>query len=345
MAICFILLRDSVVCNSRADQTAPVNIEQIMAHLNFNKADRQALLDGQILSTGMPEMEQLREELAVAAVMLVVRAPMEKVVAAYLDGNSFRQNSDILEYKMIGSTEKSSPSIEEDFKTVGFTREESSEVKRIIDFNGGSTFNLSEDEIKQLRAVDSNDSNVGYKVSAIFRNILKERYQAYFFQGLEAVGPYARGGVKRSFPRRELTVAVGSIKLLENHFPEFYQSLLKYPVEDDKSVKNEFYWFKIKMDNRPMFHLSHYMATIRKHYAIMAELQFYVGHSYNSQLTVIGCVPYEAGTVVFCANRTFTDQVAGFGSSLKRNVGRRRIEDAISEHFVKLRRILESGVD
>lgn len=30
----------------------------------------------------MPEIEQLREELAVAAVMLVVKAPMEKVVAA-----------------------------------------------------------------------------------------------------------------------------------------------------------------------------------------------------------------------------------------------------------------------
>ena len=50
-------------------------------------------------------------------------------------------------------------------------------------------------------------------------------------------------------------------------------------------------------------------------------------------LTIIGCMPYEGGSVVFCTNRTFTDQVTGFGSSLKRSVGRQRIEDAISEHF------------
>lgn len=174
------------------------------------------------------------------------------------------------------------------------------------------------------------------------RRILVERYRSYLIRGLEAVKPYDRGRVKRSLPRRELTVAVGSIQLLENHFPDFYQSLLKYPEEGGKRVKNEFYWFKHKMDKRPMFQLSHYMADIRNHYALMAELQFYVEHTYNSMLTIIGCVPYEVGTVVFCTNRTFTDQVAGFGSSLKRSVGRRRIEDAISDQFAKLRSMLES---
>jgi hypothetical protein len=85
------------------------------------------------------------------------------------------------------------------------------------------------------------------------------------------------------------------------------------------------------------------MTYINSHYGIVAELQFYVEHTYNSMFTIIGCVPYEDGTVVFCANSTFTDQVTGFGSSLKRSIGRRRIEDAVSSHFAKLRSVLESN--
>ncbi|HTP05328.1 MAG TPA: hypothetical protein VMM54_09260 [Nitrospirota bacterium] len=342
MAAFLILALNFVTEVARADQEPPITIDQMMAHLSFDKSHKEALLDGKILSTGMPEMEQLRHELGVAAVMLVVKVPMKKVVAAYLDGESFRQNSDIIEYKMIRSTRKSSPAEEENFKPIGFTEEESSEVKKLLNFKGGETFNFSPDEIKQFQVINPKDSAVRDKVSLLLRRILVERYRSYLIQGLEAVKPYDRGRGKHSYPRKELTAAVGSTKLLESHFPDFYQSLLKYPEEVDKSIANEFYWFKTKMDNRPAFQLSHYMADIRSHYGVVAELQFYVEHTYNSMLTTIGCVPYEGGTVVFCANRTFTDQVAGFGSSLKRPVGRRRVEDAISEHFAKLRSVLES---
>ena len=342
MAICSIIVLDFVAQNAGADQKPPVTIDQIMAHLAFDKSNKNALLDGKILSTGMPGMEQQREELAVAAVMLVVKAPMEKVVFAFLNGESFRQNSDIIEYKMIQSTEKSSLPVKEVFKPIGFTENESAEVKKFIEFKGGSAFNFSQDEIKRIQAIDSRNSAVREKASTLLRRILLERYLSYSMRGLEAVKPYDRSRGKRSLPRRELTVAVGSIKLLENHFPDFYLSLLKYPQEGSKGVKNEFYWFKNNMDDRPAFQLSHYMADLRQQSAIIAELQFYVEHTYNSMLTIIGCVPYENGTVVFCTNRTFTDQVAGFGSSLKRSVGRRRIEEAISDHFAKLRNMLES---
>ena len=345
MVICFILVQDFVAQDARADQEPQVTIDKIMTHLAFDKSHKKALLSGKILSTAMPEMEKLREELAVAAVMLVVKAPVEKVVAAYLDGDSFRQNSDIIEFKMIKSTEKGGLAIEEDFRPIGFTKKESSEVEKIIDFKGGSTFNFSQDEIKQLQTIDSNDSPVRNKVSLFLRSVLVERYQSYFTRGLEAVKPYDRGEGKSSFPGRELTVAVGSSKLLENHFPGFYQSLLKYPEKTSKKIKNEFYWYKKMMDDRPTFELSHSMAEICNQYGIVAEVQFYVEHTYNSMLTIIGCVPYEGGTVVFCINRTFTDQVTGFGGSLKRFVGRGRIEDTISEHFEKLRSMLEASAN
>jgi hypothetical protein len=342
MAMWCILAQELTAQYTQAEQEPPVTIDQMMMHLGFDTSYKRSLLDGKILSTGMPEMERMREELAVAAVMLVVKAPMGKVVAAFLDGESFRQNSDIIEYKMIRSTAKSSPAADEDFKTIGYTDRESSEVKKLTDFKGGDLFNFSREEIEQFQVLGSKGPDIRDKVSLALRRILVERFQSYRIGGLEAVKPYERFKGRLSRPGRELTVAIASTKLLEDHFPDFYRSLLKYPEEVVRGVKNEFFWFKNRLDNRPTFQLSHYMADIRGNYAIVAELQFYVEHTYNSMLTIIGCVPYEGGTVVFCANRTFTDQVAGFGSSLKRSVGRRRVEDVISNHFAKLRRALES---
>lgn len=340
---CTILTQGFMVQNAHAGQKPPVTIDKIMAHLAFDKSYKKALLNGKILSTGMPEMEQLREELAVSAVMLVVRAPMEKVVAAYLNGESFRQSDDTIAYHLIHSAPNNGLPAKEDFKTIGFTKGELSEVKKLLDFKGGTAFNFSRDETEQFRGVDPKNPAVQEKVSLILRRILAERCQSYFSRGLMAVRPYERDRGKQSFPGRELTVAVASTQLLENHFPDFYQSLLKYPENIGKNIKNDFYWFKNRLDNRPVFQLCHYMADIRNHYAIVAELRFYVEHTYNAMLTVIGCVPFEGGTVVFCINRTFTDQVAGFGSNLKRNIGRRRIEDAVSKHFAKLRSLLEAG--
>ena len=343
MTVSLVLAYGVIASPACADQKPPVTIDQMMAHLGFDRSFKKALLEGKILSTGMPEMETLSEELAVAAVMLVVKAPMHKVVAAYLDGESFRQNSDIMEYKLIRRGSRGGGEIEEDFEPVGYTARESSEVEKLIAFNGGDTFNLSEDEIKQFEVIGQKDSNVRDKVSLVLRRVLMERYRSYLTRGLDAVKPYERSKDKRSYPGRELTDAVSSTKLLENHFPGFYQSLLKYPEEPGHGVKNEFYWFKNLLNNRPTFQLSHYMTDIRGHYGIVAELQFYVEHTYNSMFTLIGCVPFENGTVVFCANRTFTVHVAGFGSSLKRSIGRRRIEDAVSDHFAKLRNVLESN--
>ncbi len=343
IAIGLISAQALIVPNACPDQKLPVTVDQMMAHLGFDRSHKKSLLDGKILSTGMPEMENMREELAVAAVMLVVRAPMEKVVGAYLNGDSFRQDSNILEYKLIRAAKKGVSAAEEDFKPVGYTAKESSEVEKLLDFKGGDAFNFSQYEIKQFRAINQKDSDVRDKVSQVLRRILVGRYRSNLTRGLEGVKSYYRSKGRHSHPERELTVAVASAKLLENHFPDFYQSLLNYPEDPIKGVKSEFYWFKNLLENRPTFQLSHVMTDISGHYGIVAELQFYVEHTYNSMFTVIGCVPYEGGTVVFCANRTFTVQVTGFGSSLKRSIGRRRIEDAVSSHFAKLRSVLEAN--
>ena len=57
---------------------------------------------------------------------------------------------------------------------------------------------------------------------------------------------------------------------------------------------------------------------------LILSRQFYVGHSYNSNQLTIVCLPYSDGSLVFYANRNFTDQVAGFGSNLKNAIGHKQ---------------------
>jgi len=314
-----------------------------MEHMGFHPSLKDGLLNGKILSTGMPEMEKLSNELAVSAVMLVVRRPMPEVIKAYMDGATFRLDPDIIDHKLIADDLNSGPKAEAAFKGIQYTSGESSEIQKLLKASAGTTFNLNLAEIKQFRVIGQGDAKAREKVSSVYRRALLERFRAYLGQGVDGIARYDRSGKEFSSPAKELTIASASMKHLEKHFPDLYAVLLGFPKKSRGKIKHEFYWIKQKIGKRPAFILSHRMGEIRGEYGIVAEQQFYVGHSYNSLQALIGAVPYKGGTVVFYTNRVFTEQVTGFGSGIKRMVGRGRIEEAVAAHFKKLRMSLESG--
>ena len=83
--------------------------------------------------------------------------------------------------------------------------------------------------------------------------------------------------------------------------------------------------------------LAHRMFVDLPHGTLLAERQFYVGHSYNSLQVLVGAIPVQGGSVLFYRNRTFTDQVAGFGGAAKRGIGKTMMRDAISTKLEKIR--------
>ena len=133
--------------------------------------------------------------------------------------------------------------------------------------------------------------------------------------------------------------------LLRDHFADFYNGILSFPepAKGDKTpVEHRFFWLETRIQNRPTFVLTHHATDIDNGYALILEQQFYVSHSYNSMEAMIGCIPFEGGTVVFYTNRTFTDQVTGFASGIARNIGRSQIEKSVAAQLEKLRTVLES---
>jgi len=327
-----------------ADGTGPT-VAELMRHLGFAEHLEDGLRKGTVLSTGMPKVEQKKNELAVSAVMLVVRRPMAEVVDAYMDGEIFRLDPDLKAFKEIGTPATADEVTLASFAGIGYTSKETSEARKVTKFKHGEAFNLSAAETVSFQAIKHNDPELVNMVSEAWRTVLLDRYRDYLSEGTAGIEPYRRSRKKQVFPGKELIVATASMTLLRDHFAGFYEGILSFPEPvkgDETPVEHRFFWLETRVQNRPTFILTHHATDIDDNYAVILEQQFYVSHSYNSLEAMIGCVPFEGGTVVFYTIRTFTDQVTGFASGIARSIGRSQIQKSVTAQLEKLRTVLES---
>ncbi len=322
-----------------------VSVTRLLEHLGFEESKKSHLLDGKVISTGNPDKEQEKSEMAVSAVMLVIRRPLSDVVDAYMDGEVFRVQSGLTAWGEIDGAASGGNASRAAFDDVTYTAHEKKEARKVVGFKGGEAFNLDDDEIARFRKISTKDSQLVETVSAAWREVLFDRYQAYANGGLDAIEPYRRSRKKTVSPGKQLTVATASFTLLRDHFPWVYDEILTFPhpAPDTKTpVGHRFFWLIQEVQNRPNFVLVHHATDIDDQYAIIVEQQYYVGHSYNSLEAVLGCVPYEGGTVVFYTSRVFTCQVTGFASGIARGIGRKQIMSSVAEELERLRTALEA---
>ena len=69
----------------------------------------------------------------------------------------------------------------------------------------------------------------------------------------------------------------------------------------------------------------------------IADREFYVSHGYNTSQALSGLIPVPEGTLVVYATWVSTDQVAGFGSSAKKRIGRSVMANQITGIFERSR--------
>jgi hypothetical protein len=70
---------------------------------------------------------------------------------------------------------------------------------------------------------------------------------------------------------------------------------------------------------------------------VLLSRDFYVGHSFNDSQAAAGALPVNDGVVIFYANRTASDQVAGFMSSMRHSIGRGMMRDSLVEAMEEIR--------
>ena len=95
------------------------------------------------------------------------------------------------------------------------------------------------------------------------------------------------------------------------------------------------------MSGTPTYVLVHIVTVAEGAFRGFAQRQYYVSTGYNGEQAMAGFLPVEGGTIVAYAAHAFTDQVAGFGGAMKRNIGRRVMAEKLRAMFDEDRERLE----
>jgi len=311
-------------------------VDDVMTYLGFESQHKKALESGEILFTGRPELEALPQGIAVAGAMMLIERPPHVLVDAYLSDETLRSHSDILAFGG-APAEGGDVSLLSGFD---FSEGEQKEVRRLLRAKPGKEFNLAPGEIEQLAAA-AERSDAAKQVVATYRDALWQRLDDYRTSGLEGILPYARKSGKLASPAEEMRASLDSTVLLKKYFPGIHAALENYPDSMDGISNSRLLWIKKIVADRPMVALAHRLLLVDGDIAIVAEREFYAGHTYNSMLTLAAVVPYEDGALVFAANRTFTEKVGGSG--LRKIMGRKLVARKFAQKFEQLRANLSSS--
>ena len=307
-----------------AGEPPTITPEQVAKALGFTDAEVRKIEAGDVISKNLNEGSD--KELA-GVVAVLVNKPTGELVDLILKGKMLETDKNI---RAFGSW-ASADAADEALAPAGLSADETSEAGTFAGAAPGDKLNLSTSEIAQFKNVRATPD----AVNAPLRAMLKARYLMYLHNGLKGIDPYARRRGESS-PATELALAIRET-LPATPRKDFLQALLDYPAEPAAGVEHRFYWYKQTVEDRPAFILAHVAQRHTDSAALMTEEQFYVGHSYNSNFIAAGGLAVKGGTLVFYVNRTFTDQVAGFGCGLKHNIGRGQMLDDVINKLKKLR--------
>jgi hypothetical protein len=306
-------------------------IRDVGTDLGFEESDIDRLAQGEIVSHDLKE--DSKKELALAVAM-VVKAPFGEVFDRIQKGRIDEADKTILSHGAIPDGAVSA----ESFASLKF---DPGELDKLLMVEPGSDFNLSQSEVEKLQGiVKANDSSpIAKQREAIaqgYREVLGQRVSAYRQGGLAGIAPYTRGGDEAQ-PGKELSLAVEEMKIVEKQAPTFYRAFKNFPADASPSVTSQFTWQIQSIQERPTVVLVHRAIEKHEDYAAAGRREYYVGQSFNSLQIIAGAFSFGEDTLLFYTNRTFTDQVAGFGSGTKHKVGRKMMLGEIEKLFESVR--------
>jgi hypothetical protein len=192
----------------------------------------------------------------------------------------------------------------------------------------GDALNLSSEEIAALGAAGKDPA----AIERVVHEQLIARYRAYRAKGLAGIAPYARKG-SQTDAAGELT-GVNRVVRANKVLPApFYDLLDHYPQSAPADLTEIFYWSQFTAHGEDTITLVHAFQGTFGGNLVAVQRQYYVSTGYNVEQAIVGFLPAEQGTLVLYGNHTSTDQLAGFGSSAKRSIGRQLMADELQKLF------------
>jgi len=337
-ALVILVVSTAVRASQDGKATTWLTAEILLKRAAVTGPQLQALQEGKVVTVGFSRLELTPEQLA-ATLLVLVSGKVPDVAAKIADRISLQKDKGASAgYDLEGETD-------ETFRAaVVLGAHDAAEINHLLNVHPGDAYNFSTEEIAwfQTAAADLSQGRSKYvgpaeTMTATLRRVLRTRYQAYRARGLRGVVPYDRGYAVFVDPAEGLRVALDSIDLLRGYFPRFYLAFRQYPRADSEGYQQRHLLIKTMAQGRQAFVLAHWVIDINESYALIAERQYYVSHTYDALQNIIACVPYRGETLVALLNQTFTGKVAGFARAIRHNVGRKRIQETIRPLFESLR--------
>ena len=325
---------------THATDDLPPSFDEVISLFKLDPSVKQRAMTGEIVMVDRDD--SMDRELAIALVA-VIKRPYDEVIDAVKGNRLFQFNEYILDFAQI----EGPPEVAK-FHELGYTISEADEVRTLLAVESGEEFNLSAEEIarfQQLRAEAEglDDAALIETVNKVLRTFLAERLRRYQEMGLDGIAAYQRSSKDTTSPAEELNAATRVMGDMKRYAPNFYSILQNFPDARVQEVEHRFYVFKLSIEERPGFILSHRIYFFGAEFALLAERHIYAPHFYNSLQILAGVIPHEDSSVLFYGNRTYTDQVAGFGSGTKHSVGGKQLAEGIKALLTDIRAGIESG--
>jgi hypothetical protein len=308
------------------------NIIKIGNQIGLTPNEIDLILDKQTVSKNLTDANE--NELGVL-IAFTIKHDLKSLYQKTLSGDFLQLNKDLIETVELTQYEKAIP---DDLDL--FDNNDISELKKLLKMNTISEnhYNFSEEELRSLENLQtelnnsSDNNNIEQQLTQFYKNTLNQRYIKYRTSGIKNIAPYVHKK-KIISPGNELDEAAKKDRIVIPNRIFFLDAYHHYPEHDNENIKHQFYLMKLNVEGRPDFILSHRMFLEDNNVILMAEREYYVGHTYSSQHKLIGAIPYDGHSLVFYINRTFTDRITGFGNGLKRNIGSGMMRDEIIEQF------------
>ena len=310
-----------MLCGPVPDAVALPTPDEILQELQISVSDQQSIRKGNIVTwTGSEGSDR---ELALGMAVLV-KTNGENILQLFREAGAFNT----MESVFTAHGRIAGDGAPDDFAGVRLEPNGENEAKRYLEAEPGDVLNLDAKEIAAFGALMSagKDGAVPVQmVEALIREQLLARYQAYHKKGLAGITPYERKSGHHILANNELALATKQAKLVAKYLPSVYEAVVNYPaakIKDGEELEDQYYWLNIELSGRPIYVLSHRMLFRIGEAYVVVDRHFYASHDYNSLQQGMVVLPTKDGMLVTYLRRVSTDQVAGFGSGVKRSVAR-----------------------
>ncbi|MGH7787200.1 MAG: hypothetical protein ACRERC_10070 [Candidatus Binatia bacterium] len=300
----------------------------VLTAMGFSADEQQQVMNGDLVSSSATSSTE--RELAIHMALLINR-PADQLAQVFRDAGDYKQSANVIAFGALAA-----PATLGDFAALTL---DDATAQSFLNAQPGTAVNLSPQEIAAFAALRAQaPADVDTAVAAQLRQLLLARHQTYRSGGLAAIAPYARGDGALRSPGEELADATKANVTLAQFAPHMHKVLEVYP-QSRPELSDEFFWvsFANKGAN-PTIALTQRLFAGTGGASIFVDRHYYASSQYNTVQAISGVLPVQEGSVLIYINRTSTDQVGGFGSSVKRSVGDHMMAKEIGASLEKLRR-------